>query len=241
MDKLKRVENDAKRYAASKAAGICFSHSNQPLMPGKSKCKKCEKNHATTKNVRYNVRKLLGVCVFHKDRLAVTKTQCKECVEDRKIKGKERCAKREVLGLCVKHPFRKAESKLYCQECLDRRKAYYEAKKQLVFRMIFETHGVEGCQYMIHPHMPEELKDRKCWGRLWFEHPNGGGGKDEKANGRLAILNGVASGNRDPKDYMVLCQLHQIWNNYGRINTEEQEDVRVESFVALSTHAIATD
>lgn len=75
--------------------------------------------------------------------------------------------------------------------------------------MIMEAHGVFECHREIHPHMPPTLREHRCWGRLWFEHPNGGG---KKSGGSKKLPADIIAGRQNPKDFMVLCQLHQIWN-----------------------------
>lgn len=128
------------------------------------------------------------------------------------------------------HAFTTGYDKKHCLECkriqsLD----YYRRNTKLCnqrnnasrvkrvregFNLIMKAHGVYGCMYKIHPYMPEELKKRKCWGKLTIEHPNGGGRAEIKKNGPNPSWR-VVIGLNKPTDFMLLCTLHQIWN-YGR-------------------------
>lgn len=81
--------------------------------------------------------------------------------------------------------------------------------RRIAFQLIAEAHG-KGCHFRIHPNMPDELKKRKCWGRLWIEHPNGGGSKDTPSR---VLMWEIKKGKRNPKDFLLLCQLHQCWNS----------------------------
>jgi len=57
--------------------------------------------------------------------------------------------------------------------------------------------------------MPEDLKQHACWGRLWFEHPNGSGGQRGRSK---KLAQDIIAGRKQAGEFMVLCQLHQIWN-----------------------------
>lgn len=86
-------------------------------------------------------------------------------------------------------------------------------KRQEALQMVMDAHNVQGCHYLIHPNMPEELKHRECWGMLTFEHPNGDGTKVTRSNDLIHLLR---TKKKSSKDIMVLCQLHQIWNSMRR-------------------------
>lgn len=97
-----------------------------------------------------------------------------------------------------------------CQECLDDTAKRGRELRQEAIQFIFESHGVFECHRNIHPNIPDDLKNHECWGKFWIEHPNGGGGKERKKIKNLAAK--IGRGKIDPKGYMVLCQLHQLWN-----------------------------
>jgi hypothetical protein len=84
-------------------------------------------------------------------------------------------------------------------------------KRIKALQLVMLAHGVQGCHFGIHPNMPISLKKHPCWGKLTFEHPNGGGRQIRKSPGSGVVLD-ILSNRVEAKDLMVLCQLHQIWN-----------------------------
>jgi hypothetical protein len=161
----------------------------------------------------YNNRKSAGTCVRHpsRERHGLT-VYCTQCHEKSKKVHKNRYNTRKMNGVCYRHPDRKSIGSVYCQECLDDQKNTNANYRIKAMNMVFEAHNVFECHRNIHPNISEDLKQHKCWGQLQFEHPNGGGHKDQKINGKHAVIRGLVSGKRNPKDYLILCQLHQLWN-----------------------------
>jgi len=86
-------------------------------------------------------------------------------------------------------------------------------RRRRALQIIMEAHGVMGCHYKIHPYMPDELKKRECWGALWIEHPEGCGKKQREECPAPKLIRDLIAGRADPKSVMLLCRLHQIWNN----------------------------
>lgn len=96
-------------------------------------------------------------------------------------------------------------------------RTYLKSYRERALIAIMAAHGISGCHFKIHPNMPIELKKHKCWGDLWLEHPNGGGHFEIVAAKTTSqgIIRQIATGRLNPKKYLVLCQLHQIWNNHN--------------------------
>lgn len=90
-----------------------------------------------------------------------------------------------------------------------RRSALTQKLRMEALETLYKYHGIRGCMASAHPYISEELRTHSCWGSLWLEHVEGGGGKDRGDRRYREIIDGT----RDFKAFMVLCRLHQIWNN----------------------------
>lgn len=152
-----------------------------------------------------------GVCYAHpKVPLVPGRKVCQQCLNTRSYYARQKKKERKAQGVCFKHPDRKVVSKTHCQECLDEFKQRDRKNRNTALQMIMEAHKLFECHKMIHPYIPEDLKHLACWGELWIEHPNGGGRKQDGPSNRL--VREIVKGTKEPKNYMILCQLHQIWN-----------------------------
>lgn len=163
--------------------------------------------------------KALGYCYDHSARLAISKTKCQECLDNTKKWQDKVRRERKEAGVCRYHPNKSViEGKIHCEQCLDKRANKAKQIRIEALKMIMKAHGIFECHRLIHPHMPEDLKQHLCWGELWIEHPNGWTGPiKRKSSDPVKVVRDIVLKKVDPKIFMVLCQLHQIWNFNGAI------------------------
>lgn len=64
------------------------------------------------------------------------------------------------------------------------------------------------------------VSDLPCRGHLQFDHLQGGGNKDRggryKRKGQRDFLQSLVMGRRNPNEFRLLCQLHQLWNQVNQ-------------------------
>jgi hypothetical protein len=154
-------------------------------------------------------------CTSHPKRDVVEgRTLCSVCLDRMRKYNKERRRSLKSKRRCTTHADRPASrGKTVCDRCLERAKDYQRGRTERAHIAIALAHGTQvECQHKLHPNIPEELRIVACWGHLEIDHPLGGGLKDVQLYGSNAARNGIVMGRRDPKDYFLLCLLHQLWN-----------------------------
>lgn len=150
-----------------------------------------------------------GLCRSGDGRPLKSKRLCAVCLQ----RSRKWHQKHLIKGLCAAGDGNPLASKTLCRECLQKMQDRRQARRRKAMKLIADAHEVKiGCMFNIHPNMPSGLARRECWGDLRFEHPNGGGTRDQKTNGKEALFYGILNGTRNPKEYLLLCRLHQIWN-----------------------------
>jgi hypothetical protein len=158
------------------------------------------------------------VCASHSNQSAVN-AKCEKCITDQRLYNKKLYHDRKLKRICPKHPTETLDpGKSICKRCVAYGRSYGKQIREQAIELVFKAHGIFECQRYLHQNIPHDLKSRSCWGNLTFEHPKGGG---HKLLHGTQLIRALLTGKENPKDYYILCRLHQIWNQDKYFRTPE--------------------